>query len=83
MTRSARAALKQLSRPDNAAEYVINAPIDADKRLRYRGRIDRCAAHCKLSRRSISEKLRRYRINKADFKAKGTLRQEMALVEPS
>jgi DNA-binding GntR family transcriptional regulator len=36
MTRSARAALKQLSRPDNAAEYVINAPIDADKRLRYR-----------------------------------------------
>jgi two-component system response regulator AtoC len=35
---------------------------------RYRGRIDRCAAHCGLSRRSISEKLRRYRIDKADFK---------------
>ena len=34
----------------------------------YRGRIDRCAAHCGLSRRSISEKLRRYRIDKADFK---------------
>ena len=37
---------------------------------RYRGRIDRCAAHCGLSRRSISEKLRRYRIDKAMFKAK-------------
>ncbi len=35
---------------------------------RYRGRIDRCAAHCGLSRRSISEKLRRYRIDKAEFK---------------
>jgi two-component system response regulator AtoC len=34
----------------------------------YRGRIDRCAAHCGLSRRSISEKLRRYRIDKADYK---------------
>jgi two-component system NtrC family response regulator len=35
---------------------------------RYRGRIDRCAQHCGLSRRSISEKLRRYGIDKADFK---------------
>lgn len=37
---------------------------------RYRGRIDRCAAHCGLSRRSISEKLRRYGIDKAEFKVK-------------
>jgi two-component system NtrC family response regulator len=35
---------------------------------KYRGRIDRCAEHCGLSRRSISEKLRRYQIDKADFK---------------
>ena len=35
---------------------------------KYRGRIDRCALHCGLSRRSISEKLRRYQIDKADFK---------------
>ncbi|CAN5778219.1 sigma-54 dependent transcriptional regulator [soil metagenome] len=35
---------------------------------KYRGRIDHCAEHCGLSRRSISEKLRRYRIDKADFK---------------
>ncbi len=34
----------------------------------YRGRIDRCAAHCGLSRRSISEKLRRYEIDKSQFK---------------
>jgi two-component system NtrC family response regulator len=47
---------------------------------KYRGRIDRCSAHCGLSRRSISEKLRRYRIDKSEFKpsavrkAKGTER---------
>jgi len=35
---------------------------------KYRGRIDRCALHCGLSRRSISEKLRRYQIDKTDFK---------------
>lgn len=48
---------------------------------RYRGRIDRCAAHCGLSRRSISEKLRRYQIDKADFKSKGVVRQGVALGE--
>jgi two-component system NtrC family response regulator len=32
------------------------------------GRIDACAKHCRLSRRSISEKLRRYGIDKSDFK---------------
>ncbi|WP_165246412.1 sigma-54-dependent transcriptional regulator [Paludisphaera soli] len=35
---------------------------------KYRGRIDQCAEHCGLSRRSISEKLRRYQIDKTDFK---------------
>jgi two-component system NtrC family response regulator len=35
---------------------------------KHRGRIDACAEHSGLSRRSISEKLRRYRIDKADFK---------------
>ena len=48
---------------------------------RFRGRIDRCAEHCGLSRRSISEKLRRYSIDKADFKAKASHRKEMALGE--
>ena len=41
---------------------------------RHHGRIDRCAAHCGLSRRSISEKLRRYRIDKAEFKTRSTRR---------
>jgi two-component system NtrC family response regulator len=47
----------------------------------YRGRIDRCAAHCKLSRRSISEKLRRYGIDKADFKPHLRGRRGIALAE--
>jgi two-component system NtrC family response regulator len=37
---------------------------------KYRGRIDACAAHCGLSRRSISEKLRRYSIDKSVFKSR-------------
>lgn len=50
----------------------------------YRGRIDRCAAHCGLSRRSISEKLRRYQIDKAEFKAKSAKTgKQVALAEPS
>jgi two-component system NtrC family response regulator len=48
---------------------------------RYRGRIDRCAAHCGLSRRSISEKLRRYRIDKAEFKPTTSRRKEVPLAE--
>jgi hypothetical protein len=38
---------------------------------------------CGLSRRSISEKLRRYQIDKADFKTKVGLRKEVALVDPA
>jgi two-component system, NtrC family, response regulator AtoC len=45
---------------------------------RYLGRIDRCAAHCGLSRRSISEKLRRYRIDKADFKPNSSRRSVLS-----
>jgi two-component system NtrC family response regulator len=41
----------------------------------YKGRIAECARHCRLSRRSISEKLRRYRIDKADFKPHRTQRR--------
>ena len=53
---------------------------------RYRGRIDRCAEHCGLSRRSISEKLRRYRIDKADFKVnrrKKVQEQRLLFGEPA
>ncbi|WP_435017474.1 sigma-54-dependent transcriptional regulator [Tundrisphaera sp. TA3] len=47
---------------------------------RHRGRIDRCAAHCGLSRRSISEKLRRYGIDKAEFKPHLS-RRDLAVAE--
>ena len=51
---------------------------------RYRGRIDRCAEHCGLSRRSISEKLRRYRIDKSEFKPHVVARRNNAIVgEPA
>jgi two-component system, NtrC family, response regulator AtoC len=50
---------------------------------KYRGRIDACAAHCGLSRRSISEKLRRYRIDKAEFKAHAVKRGAAALPSPT
>ena len=45
----------------------------------HRGRIDRCAEHCGLSRRSISEKLRRYRIDKTDFKPHLARQRQLAL----
>jgi two-component system NtrC family response regulator len=47
----------------------------------YAGRIDRCAEHCKLSRRSISEKLRRYGIDKAEFKPHLKARRALAGAE--
>ena len=46
---------------------------------KYRGRIDRCSEHCGLSRRSISEKLRRYRIDKADFKPHASRLKELSV----
>jgi two-component system NtrC family response regulator len=46
---------------------------------KFRGRIDRCAQHCGLSRRSISEKLRRYQIDKAEFKPAHRGRNRLAV----
>ncbi len=43
---------------------------------KHRGRIDRCAEHCGLSRRSISEKLRRYGIDKTEYKPAGSRRKD-------
>jgi two-component system response regulator AtoC len=47
---------------------------------KYRGRIELCAQHCGLSRRSISEKLRRYQIDKRDFKPRTSRRRQFALI---
>jgi two-component system, NtrC family, response regulator AtoC len=45
----------------------------------YRGRIELCAKHCGLSRRSISEKLRRYQIDKRAYKPHTSRRKQFAL----
>jgi len=49
---------------------------------KHRGRIDRCAAHSGLSRRSISEKLRAYGIDKADYKPRNTSSHKRVAVGP-
>jgi two-component system NtrC family response regulator len=46
---------------------------------KYRGRIELCAKHCGLSRRSISEKLRRYQIDKRAYKPHTSRRKHYAL----
>jgi two-component system response regulator AtoC len=46
---------------------------------KYRGRIELCAKHCGLSRRSISEKLRRYQIDKRAYKPHSARRKQYAL----
>ncbi len=46
---------------------------------KYRGRIELCARHCGLSRRSISEKLRRYQIDKREFKPLSSRQKQFAL----
>ena len=45
----------------------------------HRGRIDACAEQCGLSRRSVSAKLLKYRIDKSDFKAQGPRRRPLAI----
>src|SRR5207237_4366406 len=46
---------------------------------KYSGRIELCAKHCGLSRRSISEKLRRYQIDKRAYKPHTSRRKQFAL----
>ena len=46
---------------------------------KYHGRVELCAKHCGLSRRSISEKLRRYQIDKREFKTAPARRRPLAL----
>jgi two-component system response regulator AtoC len=50
---------------------------------KYRGRIELCARHCGLSRRSISEKLRRYQIDKRDYKPLSSRREQFAMAAES
>jgi two-component system response regulator AtoC len=50
---------------------------------KYKGRIEHCASHCGLSRRSISEKLRRYQIDKRVYKPHAPPRRRLALATES
>ena len=68
-----------LTRPLQSITDELTEKIEREYLFRvlehYRGKIAPTAAHCKLSRRSISEKLRRYGIDKADFKPAGVRRR--------
>ena len=56
--------------PEITAELTERIEIAYLQRVleKYRGRIEPCAHHCGLTRRSISAKLRRYQIDKRDYK---------------
>jgi two-component system, NtrC family, response regulator AtoC len=56
--------------PEITAELTSRIECAYLKRVleKYRGRVELCARHCGLSRRSISEKLRRYQIDKREYK---------------
>ena len=67
--------------PEITAEFTSRIECAYLQRVleKYRGRIELCARHCGLSRRSISEKLRRYQIDKRDFKPHSSQRRQFAL----
>jgi two-component system response regulator AtoC len=67
--------------PEITAEFTIRIERAYLERIlqKYRGRIELCARHCGLSRRSISEKLRRYQIDKRDYKSHSSRRRHLAL----
>jgi len=67
--------------PEITAEFTSRIECAYLKRVleKYRGRVELCARHCGLSRRSISEKLRRYQIDKRDFKPEPSGRRQLAL----
>ena len=67
--------------PDITAEFTSRIERAYLQRVleKYRGRIELCARHCGLSRRSISEKLRRYQIDKRDYKPHVSRRKQLAM----
>jgi two-component system response regulator AtoC len=67
--------------PEITAEFTRRIECAYLQRVleKYRGRIELCANHCGLSRRSISEKLRRYQIDKRAYKPHTTRRKQFAL----
>ena len=67
--------------PEITAEFTQRIECAYLKRAleKYRGRVELCARHCGLSRRSISEKLRRYQIDKRDYKPHPARPRQLAL----
>jgi two-component system, NtrC family, response regulator AtoC len=67
--------------PEISAEFTRRIECAYLQRVleKHRGRIEPCARHCGLSRRSISEKLRRYQIDKRAFKPHSSRRKQFAL----
>jgi two-component system, NtrC family, response regulator AtoC len=67
--------------PEITAEFTQRIECAYLKRAleKYRGRVELCARHCGLSRRSISEKLRRYQIDKRDYKPHPARSRQLAL----
>jgi two-component system NtrC family response regulator len=63
--------------PEITSEFTVRIERAYLQRIleKYRGRIELCARHCGLSRRSISEKLRRYQIDKRVYKTHSARRQ--------
>src|SRR5262249_23134920 len=67
--------------PEITAEFTRRIECAYLQRVleKYRGRIELCAKHCGLSRRSVSEKLRRYQIDNRDYKPQLSRRKQLAL----
>jgi two-component system NtrC family response regulator len=67
--------------PEITAEFTRRIESAYLQRVleKYRGRIEQCAQHCGLSRRSISEKLRRYQIDKRDYKPHISRRKQLVM----
>jgi two-component system response regulator AtoC len=67
--------------PEISAEFTRRIECAYLQRVleKYHGRIELCAKHCGLSRRSISEKLRRYQIDKRAYKPHTNRRKQFAL----
>ncbi len=67
--------------PEITAEFTSRIERAYLQRVleKYRGRVELCARHCGLSRRSISEKLRRYQIDKRDYKSHSSRHRHLVL----
>jgi two-component system, NtrC family, response regulator AtoC len=67
--------------PEITAEFTSRIERAYLQRVleKFRGRVELCARHCGLSRRSISEKLRRYQIDKRDYKMHPSRQRTLAL----